>query len=182
MPILFAPFISAFIGLLYAIFGRDEIRRTTQPAHQTRGFLFSMLSAILLVAPLAGYFLAFYPDWSYAYFLSSAKVPSAFDLLFVLFSCAILPLSYVWSANTLRRYALQIFVQGIASLVFLFVVLFVMLAQRLSVAGDYHSFTHRFEMPLLSHSSLGLSIFLLDGCFLFGVFWVSMQLRKLAQR
>ncbi len=181
MPLPLAPFVAALLGVVFALVGRDEVRRTTTPPSSTRGFLVSALVSLLLLAPALGYFVAFYPDWSYAYFLPGERVPSAIELLEIAAITVIAPATYAWTAIALRRHAVRELVRGVGALVVLLTVAIAWIGPRLAVAATYGGYHDGIDVKPLGGTSLGASILWIDGCLLAGVAWTAARLRGMAR-
>ncbi len=85
MPALLAPLMGWSLGVLFGLLpGREPRRRGDELSDRRVVLLFSLC----VYAPTCGYFLAFAEDWSYAYLLAPAKVPSAIELLLVALDAA----------------------------------------------------------------------------------------------
>lgn len=181
MPLLLAPFAAALLGVAFGLVGRDEVRRTSAPPSSTRGFLVVALVSLLLLAPSLGYFVAFYPDWSYAYFVDGERVPSAVELVAVLLICALGPLAYAWTATSLRRHAVRELVRGISALVVLFAAALAWIGPRLLVAATFGGFHDGIDVRPVGGTSLGASILWIDGCLLGGAAWAASRLRSVGR-
>lgn len=181
MPLPLAPVVTALLGVVFGLVGRDEIRRTSAAPSSTRGFLIVALVSALLLAPALGYFLAFYPDWAWAYLVPGSRVPSAVDLVAALAVAALSPLAYAWTASALRRHAVRELVRGASVLVVLLAIAFAVLAPRLVVACTYTAFREGYDVHPVSGTSLGIAILWIDGCLLAGVAWAAVRLRALGR-
>jgi hypothetical protein len=181
MPFPIAPLLAALLGVAFALVGREEVQRSRQPASRTRAFLLVSLSAGLLFAPALGYFAAFYADWSWAYLLHGAKVPSAVSLLLVLATAALAPISFGWTASALRRHAVRELVRVVSGLVLALAALLAMLGPRLLMAGSTGAFREGYELSPASATSLGASILWIDGCLLGGILWAASQARRVGR-
>ncbi|GAC1352620.1 MAG: hypothetical protein NVS3B20_17280 [Polyangiales bacterium] len=181
MPLPLAPLVAALIGVAFGLIGRDEIRRTSASPFATRGFLIVALCSLLLLGPALGYFIAFYPDWAYAYLLQGERVPSAFDLLEVVVIALIPPAAFAWTARALRRHAVRELVRGAAALVVLLAVAVALTGPRLIVATTFQTFREGYDLKPIGGTSLGVSILWIDGCLLAGLMWAASRLRLLAR-
>lgn len=176
MPLPLVPILAALLGVIFALVGRDEVRRTTSAASSTRSFLVLTIVAFALLAPAAGYFLAFYPDWAWAYIVPGSRVPSAVDLVACLLSVSLAPVTFVWTAGALRRHAVRELVRGAGALVVLLAVAVAMLGPRLTVAGTYLQYREGYDLQPASGTSLGISILWIDACLCAGVLWAASRL------
>jgi hypothetical protein len=177
VPLPLVPLIAALVGVAFALVGRDEVRRSTTPPTQTRGFLLVTVCAYALLAPAAGYFLAFYPDWAWCYLLPGGRVPSAVDLLAATLAVGAAPIAFVWTASALRRHAVRDLVRGAGVLVVLTAIATGLLGSRLGVAGTYTAFREGYDLVPVGGTSLGVSILWIDACLLGGMAWAATRLR-----
>lgn len=177
MPLPLAPIVAALIGVAFALVGRDEVRRSTNAPTRTRGYLLVSLAAFGLLAPAVGYFLAFYPDWAWAYLVPGSRVPSAVDLVVDLLAVSVAPLTFTWTAGALRRHAVRELVRGAGALVVLLAIATALLGARLAVAGTFTAFREGYDLAPVSGTSLGVSILWIDACLLGGLVWAATRLR-----
>lgn len=181
VPLPLAPLVAALLGVAFGLVGRDEVRRTSVAPTATRGFLIVSLVSVLLLAPSLGYFVAFYPDWAYAYFVPGEQVPSAVDLVEIAGITLIPPAMYAWVASALRRHAVRELVRGVGGLVLLLAVAVAVIGGRLGVADTYDAYREGVEPKAIGGSSLGISVLWIDGCALAGVAWAASQLRRMGR-
>ncbi len=181
MPLLLTPPIAALLGVVLALVGRDEVRRTSGPVSGTRGFLVCCLVSLALLAPAVGYFVAFHPDWAYGYFVSGRRVPSAVDLLEVAALTAIPPATFTWAAVSLRRQAVREIVRGASLLVLLLAVSVAAVGPRMMVVGTFEAYREGYDLTPLSGSPLGLAIVWVDGLLTLGVVFAALRLRAMGR-
>jgi hypothetical protein len=181
MPLPLAPFVAALLGVVFALVGRDEVRRTTTPPSALRGFLVVALVSVLLLAPALGYFVAFYPDWSYAYLVPGGRVPSAIELLEIAAIAAIAPATYGWTAISLRRHAVRELVRAVSALVIVLTAAIAWIGPRIIVATTYGGFHDGIDVKPLSGTSLGASILWVDGWLVLGAAFAAGRLRAVAR-
>ncbi len=177
MPLPLAPFVAALLGVVFGLVGRDEVRRTTTPPSSTRGFISVALVSGLLLAPALAYFVAFYPDWSYAYLLPGERVPSAVELLEIVAIAVIPPATYAWTAIALRRHAVRELVRGVSLVVVLLTVAIAFVGPRLTVATTFAGFHDGIDVRPVGGTSLGISILWIDGFFFVGAAYAASRLR-----
>src|SRR5262249_36581145 len=156
--------------------GRDEVRRTSAAPSSTRGFLIVALVSILLLSPALAYFVAFYPDWAYAYFIPGEQVPSAIDLVEIVAIALIPPPMYAWTASAPRRHAVRELVRGVSVLVVLFAALLALVGPRLAIADTYEAFRDGLDPKPIGGSPLGVSVLWIDGCAIAGMIWAGSRL------
>ena len=178
MPLPLAPLFAALVGLTFGLVGRDEIRRSNAAATALRGFSVVGLVSLFVLMPAVAYFVAFYPDWSYAYIAPAARVPSAIDLLLVLAIGAIPSLTYAWVVGALRRHAVRIVIRVAITLVTAAVVVGAVLSPRLLVSATTQGYADAVEVVPLGGTSLGVSIFWIDACLAAGTIWAARKLRQ----
>lgn len=176
VPLPLAPIVAALLGVIFALVGRDEVRRTTSAPSATRAFLVVTIVAFALLSPAVGYFLAFYPDWGWAYLVPGSRVPSAVDLIACLLAVSFAPLTFVWTASALRRHAVRELVRGAGALVVVLAIATALLGPRLTVAGTYAQYREGYDLQTAAGTSLGVSILWIDACVLAGVLWAASRL------
>lgn len=181
VPLPLAPLVAALLGVAFGLVGRDEVRRTSVATTATRGFLVVSLVSLLLLAPALAYFVAFYPDWAYAYFVPGEQVPSAVDLVEIAAITMIPSAMYAWVASALRRHAVRELVRGVGGLVLLLAAAVAAVGGRMGVADTYEAFREGIEPKPIGGSALGISLLWVDGCVLAGSLWAAAQLRRLGR-
>lgn len=181
MPLPLAPILAALVGLALALVGRDEARRTGAHVTTLRGFAIATLVSVTLIAPATGYFVSFYPDWAYAYFVAAAAIPSAIDLLAVLAVGAATIGAYVLTVGALRRQSAHSLTRWAVGLLVALVALGMLLAPRFLVITTTEAFREGGDKPSIGGSSLGVSILWIDGCVAAGLVWAGRQLRRSAR-
>ncbi|MCC6898897.1 MAG: hypothetical protein IT377_07970 [Polyangiaceae bacterium] len=100
MPTPAAPFLGFLLGSLFAWVAADELSRSA--TLQARTLIVVASFGLLVSAPIAGYFLAFAPDWSYGYLVDSQRLPGAIDTAWVLVDAASVPLGFARAARHVR--------------------------------------------------------------------------------
>jgi hypothetical protein len=177
MPLPLAPFVAALLGVVFALVGRDEVRRTSGAPTATRGFLLVVLVSLLLLLPSLAYFLAFYPDWTYAYLVPGERVPSALELVGLAIVAIVAPATYAWTAAALRRHAVRELVRGVSALIILLSAAIAWVGPRLVVATTYGGFHDGIDVRPTSGTTLGASILWIDGWLVVGAVWAATRLR-----
>lgn len=156
MPAPAAPFVGFFLGALFAWAGAEGLAKGG--AVQGRALTVVALFGLLVYAPVAGYFLAFAPDWSYAYLVDSQRLPSAVDTGWVLLDAASVPAGFARAARHARVRRTGPMLRLIA--VPLLIALGVLLAAlpRLGVHASYAQFHGDFGTRPVSGSPLGFAL------------------------
>jgi hypothetical protein len=83
MPAIVAPLYGFALGVLYARAASEELART-RGAVGSRALPVAGLFGVLVYGPACAYFIAFFPDWSYGYFVDAEHRPVALDMAAVL--------------------------------------------------------------------------------------------------
>jgi hypothetical protein len=178
MPAPIAPFLGWIVGLTFAWAASEPSTR----AHATPGrtILVVILFSLLVYAPICSYFLAFAPDWSYAYLIDSERLPSAVDLGLVLVNAASVPVGFLLGARHVKGGALSSltrlgFAPGAVTLLFLAVTI-----KRLGVEASYAQYHGDFGIQPLAGSPLGYAVLWMFAVLTGAVAWTSHCLRKLS--
>jgi hypothetical protein len=182
VPAPLAPLIGLLIGLWFAWSASEVLAKAPGSGITSRALLVVILFSLLVFAPATSYFLAFAPDWSYAYFIDTERLPSAVDLSLVLVNAASVPSGFVWGsraarARSLPRLAKLSFPPGILALVFLAVAM-----QRLGIEASYAQFHGDFGTRPIPGSPLGYAILWMWAVLLFSILWISRWLTRFGDR
>jgi len=152
-----APLVGLVLGLLFAWASRAPGARST-PSPSSRALLVVMAFSLLVFAPICSYFLAFSPDWSYAYLVNSERLPGTVDLGLTLVDASSVPVGFLIGAEQLRRRP-SANLSRLAFLPVLLTLLFVMVSvRRLGVDASYAQFHGDFGTRPLAGSPLGYSL------------------------
>ena len=89
-----APLVGSILGLFFAWVTRAPNARSSVGI-PSRSLLVVILFSLLVFAPVCSYFLAFAPDWSYAYLVDSEHLPSTVDLGLVLLNVTAVPAGFL---------------------------------------------------------------------------------------
>lgn len=156
MPAPTAPLLGFVLGVLFAWLARERLGRGDD--HGRNAFIVVSLFGLLVFAPIAGYFLAFAPDWSYAYFVDSQRLPGVVDSAWVLVDAASVPLGFAALARHApgRRMGPLMRLVVVPSAV---AVGFVLLSlPRLGVDASYAQYHGDFGRRPVSGSPLGFAL------------------------
>lgn len=179
MPAFIAPLVGTGIGVGFAAAASDTLARGQGSGATSRVLIVVAVFSLLIFAPLCGYFLAFSPDWSYAYLIDSKRLPSALDLSLVLVDAASIPLGFAIAARRARLRQVNAALQLLGPLCVLCVLALIILFPRLSVLGTYAQFHGDFGTRSVFHSSLGYAMVWLNGVLIGSVIWTARKLRRL---
>jgi hypothetical protein len=171
MPLLLAPFIGFVLGVVLAWAAAPELGRDDGPLVASRPFALVVAFALLVYAPVIGYFDAFHGDWSYAYLVAARRVPSAVDLGLVLASSAMVPLGLAVAAPQLRRRRLGALVTLIAAPGSVALAILALTARRLAVNATYAQFHGDFGGEPIAESALGRGVLVMAVLLAAGIAW-----------
>src|SRR6478672_4388764 len=93
MPVVAAPLFGFALGAIFAWASAEEIGRVGGSV-TSRSLVVVSLFGFLVFAPACGYFQAFFPDWSYAYFLDAEQRPVALDFALVILDGSSAPIGF----------------------------------------------------------------------------------------
>lgn len=180
MPAPTAPLIGFLLGMAFAWASADELARAGSSA-AARSLLLAATFGLLVFAPVAGFFLAFSPDWAYAYLVDSQRLPGAIDLALVLLDAASVPAGFLVAARWARSRRLGTVVR-LASIPAAGVAAFVALAlPRLGVHATYAQYHGDFGTRSVSGSPLGYALLWMLAVLVAAVVWTLRSLRMLGQ-
>ena len=174
-----APLVGLSLGLLFAWAGRTPSARGAI-ALSSHALLVVLAFSLLVYAPICSYFLAFSPDWSYAYLVNSERLPSTVDLGLVLVNAASVPIGFLTGARQLRlRPSTNLLRLGVvpATLSLLFVAVTI---RRLGVDASYAQFHGDFGTRPLAGSPLGYALIWMLGVLGGATAWTTHSLRRIA--
>lgn len=156
MPAFAAPFIGFLLGALFAWVATDEVSRTASISARTLTVV--SLFGLLVYAPVAGYFLAFAPDWSYAYWIDSQRLPGSIDTAWVLIDAASVPLGFSRAARQLRAKRTGPLLRLLAVPALVASTLVLLTLPRLGVQATYVQFHGDFGTRPVAGSPLGYAL------------------------
>lgn len=160
MPLPLAIPVGLLLGMMLAWLARAELARSEVPLLLARPFLIALGMGGLVFGPAVGYFAAWHGDWSYLYLVSSSRVPSAVDLLFVLAAAAQVPLGFaIVTRWAIARRGSRLF-HVMAGVLGVVVVGGAATARRLAVSASFAQVHGGFGGLPVGRSSLGRGILL----------------------
>lgn len=178
MPLLFAPAVALIIGIGLAWSSRDALVQRETALITTRGFTTTIALALLVFAPVCGYFAAFHGDWTYLYLIGSSRIPSAVDLALVLLASGGIPLGFVVGAPAARTRRPDRILRTIAVPAVLLLALGVTLGRRLGVSASYAQFHGDFGQAAIDKSPLGQGVLVAWIALALGVVWAFRMVRR----
>jgi hypothetical protein len=180
MPAPIAPLVGFVLGIAFAWAAAEELARAGGHA-ASRSLWLVTLFGLVVFAPAAGFFLAFSPDWSYAYLFDSQRLPGAVDLGLVLVDAASVPAGFAaasrWAAAR-RLGALLRFALVPLGLVMAFVAFAL---PRIGVHATYAQYHGDFGTRAVSGSPLGYALLWMSTVLAAAIYWVWRSLRMLGQ-
>jgi len=166
MPLALAPLVGFIVGVFLAWRSRAEANHDEGVWNsQTRAVT---LYAALVFAPAAGYFAAFAPDWSFAYFIDGRVIPSAVSLALVLVSASAVVGGFITSRRALERHAPNELAWLAGCPLALVVVTIAALHNRVGVDATYEQFVGDFGCEPIFTSRLGFAIAWMDAIVIVG--------------
>jgi hypothetical protein len=176
VPAPIAPLVGFLLGVAFAWLAAEELARAEGFA--SRSMIAVSLFGLLAFAPVAGYFLAFAPDWSYAYFVDSRRLPGAVDLTFVLIDAASVPAGFAAAARyaktkrsgSLLRVLLVPLVLAVGFLLIAF--------PRLGIDATYAQYQGDFGTRSVSGSPLGYALLWMTLVLCGAIAWTAVWLRR----
>jgi len=158
MPLPLAIPVALLLGMSLAWIARGELARSEVPLALARPFLATVGMAILVLAPVLGYFAALHGDWSYLYLVPTSRVPSAVDLLFVLGAALLAPVGFAAAAPlAIAKRGTRLLQIG-AVLAAVVLVAAALAARRLGVSASFAQYHGGFGVVPLGKSSLGRGV------------------------
>ena len=182
MPLPLAIPVGLLLGMTLAWLARAELARSEVPLLLARPFLIALGLGAVVFAPVVGYFAAWHGDWAYLYLVRWSRVPSAVDLLLVVFAALQVPLGFAIAAPwaIAKRGTRLLRVMAIAT--GLLVIACAVFARRLSVSASFAQYHGGFGGAPLGRSPLGRGILLSWIAVALGYAWSVHALRSSRHR
>jgi hypothetical protein len=180
VPAPTAPLIGFVLGVVFAWSAADELARAAGSGVTSRSMVVVTLFSLLVYSPISAYFLAFAPDWSYAYVVDPQRLPSAVDLGLVLLDVASVPAGFALAARRASQRRLGPLVKLAAAPAIGALLLLVAGFQRLAVQGTYAQFHGDFGTRSVAGSPLGYSLLWMAVVLAGGVLWTARSLRRIS--
>lgn len=157
MPAPVAPLLGFVIGTALAWSAADELARR-QSSLQSQAMLVAALFGLLVFAPIAVFFIALAPDWAYAYYVNSEKIPRVAELGLVLLDVASVPLGFAAAgrAASLRHLSGVVRVAVVPGALAAIAIL--VCARRLAVHASYRQYHGDFGTQPIAGSPLGYAL------------------------
>jgi hypothetical protein len=179
VPAPVSPLVGFLLGVAFAWAAAAERGRAHPAELAARSVTVVALFSLLLFAPVSAYFLAFAPDWSYAYLIDTHRLPGATDLIVVLLDVASVPLGFVLGARRMRERRPGAVVRLAALPCLAAVAVLIVALPRLSVHATYAQYHGDFGVRSVAGSPLGYALLWMDSVLTGGVLWTAHALRRL---
>jgi hypothetical protein len=182
VPAPAAPLIGFILGVVFAWGASDELGKTAGRVEGSRSLVVATLFSLLVFAPIAAYFLAFAPDWSYAYLVDSQRLPSAVDLGLVLIDALSVPAGFALAARAAGGREVARLMQLAAVPALLAASFLLATAPRLAVAASHAQYHGDFGTRSIAGSPIGYALLWMSAVLVGGVAWTLHSLRRLGRR
>jgi hypothetical protein len=179
VPAPISPLIGFLLGVAFAWAAAEDLARSGGPI--SRPLVVVSLFGLLVFAPVAAYFLAFAPDWAWAYTIDAQQLPSALDFALVLADAASTPAGFV-AASRYAKAGRTGPLARLAALPLALVALFLVVAfRRLGVMASYSQYHGDFGVRSVSGGPLGYALLWMTLVLGGGVAWTAIWLRRSAR-
>jgi hypothetical protein len=180
MPVAVAPLVGIALGALFAWAGIEELSRVGGGA-PSRSLVVAALFGAFVFAPACGYFQAFFPDWSYAYWLDSQARPVVIDLSLVILDAVSVPLGLALFAKSAASRRTATLARGVAIPSFVAGLSLLAMLPRLRIFGTYAEFHGDFGTEPLTGSPVGYALIWMIGIVAATAAWTLRVLRSLSE-
>jgi hypothetical protein len=175
-----APLLGFVLGIAFAWAASDELARSSGSGATSRSLVLVTLFSLLCFAPIIAYFLAFAPDWSYAYLIDTQRLPSAVDLGLALLSVASVPSGFALAARASGAKRLGSLLRLAAFPALLAVVFLLACLPRLGVHATYAQYHGDFGTRSVAGSPLGYALLWMAFVLTASIAWTARYLRMIA--
>ena len=157
MPAPLTPLLGFALGVACAWAAMGDLGRSTSGLGG-RALLVTVAFSLLVFAPIVGYFVAFEPDWSFAYFLDAERLPSAVPIAVVLFAAITVPAGFLAAVGDARGRHLGRVLRKAAVPSILCAIFVMATFSRLSVYASYAQYHGDFGTRSVAGSPLGYAL------------------------
>jgi hypothetical protein len=138
--------------------------------------------ALLVFAPVAGYFVAFEPDWSFAYFVDSERLPAVVPMAVVLLAAASVPAGFLAAVADARARRLGRLLRKAAIPGLIAAVLLLATFSRLRVHANYAQFHGDFGTRGVAGGPLGYALIWMLGVLAGATAWTLRALQRMSRK
>lgn len=156
MPAPVGPLVGFVLGIGFAWVSGAALTRRSEVIG--RAMLLVTAYAVLVFAPAAAYFVVYAPDWSFAYWIDTDRLPAVVDPALVLLDAVSVPLGFGIGARQLgvrRTSALGRLAAVPAAVTIVFLVV---ASPRLAIDATYARFQGDFGVQSIAGSPLGYAL------------------------
>ena len=180
MPVVVAPLYGFALGVLFARAASEELARA-RGAIGSRSILVAGLFGLLIWGPVGGYFIAFFPDWSYAYFFNAEHRPVALDMAAVLVVSASPVIGFAAFARLAASRRNEALTRGVAVPAIAATALVLLLLPRLKLYATHAQFHGDFGTEPLVGSPVGYALVWMAVVAATAAAWTLRLLRRFAE-
>ena len=181
MPAPLTPLLGFALGVACAWASMGDLGRSASGLGG-RALLVTTAYALLVFAPIAGYFVAFEPDWSFAYFVDSERLPAAVPMAVVLLAAASVPAGFLATIADARAHRLGRVLRLGAIPALLSAVLLLATFSRLSVHANYAQFHGDFGTRGVAGGPLGYALIWMLGVLATATAWTLRALQRMSRK
>ncbi|MDX2051565.1 MAG: hypothetical protein SFV15_04180 [Polyangiaceae bacterium] len=179
MPAPIGPILGFALGILFAWAAAEELARSPEPRVVSRSQLLVLTFALLVYAPLAGFFIAFAPAWSYVYLAAASRAPTFLDIGVVLADATSVPLGFFCAARRAGKRDVVGLARMMAVPALLVAAGLALSLRRLAVVGSYGQFQGDFGTQPLAGSPLGYAVLWMGAVLMGACVWTIYCLRRM---
>ena len=180
MPAPVTPLLGFALGVACAWAAVGDLGRSTSGLGG-RALLLTTTFALLVFAPVAGYFVAFEPDWAFAYFVDSERLPTAVPIAVVLCAAASVPAGFLAAVADARAHRLARILRKAAVPAVLAAVFLLATFSRLSVHANYAQFHGDFGTRGVAGGPLGYALIWMLGVLGAATAWTLRALQRMSR-
>lgn len=178
MPALIAPLVGFALGAALAWAARRELSHHGGPLWTARSFVISLLYAVLLFGPVAGYFASFETDWAFAYLIDAAHASPALVLTSVMLDMVAVVTGFVVGSRPARKRKMFALLPLVTVPNALAAIVFAVLSRRLAVHGTTAEYRREFGLESFAGSPAAYAVLFFGACLLLGTTFTMRELRS----
>jgi hypothetical protein len=182
MAVLVAPWLGLLLGLGFAWFSTETLSRSEHSALASPALLLASAFGLLILGPATAYFLAYAPDWSFAYLIDSQRLPATIEMLALLLTTASPTIGFVLFARPASRREGSILLRWALVLLVVLVALVVGLHRRFATEANFAQYHGSFGTRSIAGGRLGFSLLWMNAVVAVTAGWVSYQLKRLGKK
>jgi len=180
VPAPLTPLLGFALGVACAWAAVGDLGRSTSGLGG-RALLLTTAFALLVFAPIAGYFVAFEPDWSFAYFVDSERLSAVVPIAVVLLAAASVPAGFLSAVADARARRLGRVLRKAVIPAGLAAVFLLATFSRLSVHANYAQFHGDFGTRGVAGGPLGYAVIWMLGVLAAATAWTLRALQRMSR-